>query len=102
MVKAKKKAPKRVTPKLSGTQISRLKALFNKAMLDAGFRRQLLSNPRKVFAQFGIGLNAAQLRQLENVKKALLKKAREIETSAVKAAQKLAKQARLMSWPSIR
>ncbi len=100
MAKAKK-SPMRKTRKLTGTQVSRLRELFKKAMLDADFRRQLLANPRKVLAQYGIGLNAAQLRQLDKAKNTLLKKAREIEKSAVNAAQKLGKQARIIGMPTI-
>lgn len=101
MAKAKKSSMRK-TKRLTGTQVSRLKELFKKAMLDAAFRRQLLSNPRKVLARFGIGLNAAQLRQLDKAKKTLLKKAREIEKGAVKAAQRLSTQAKVIGWPTVR
>lgn len=100
MAKAKKSSVRK-TKKLTGTQVTRLKELFKKAVLDAAFRRQLLSNPRKVLARYGIGLNAAQLRQLDKAKKTLLKKAREIEKSAVSAAKKISSQARIMGWPTI-
>lgn len=100
MAKAKKSSMRK-TRKLTGSQVSRLRELLKKAILDANFRRQLLSNPRGVLARYGIGLNAAQLRQFEKAKKALLRKARELEKRAVKAAKKLSSQARVIGWPTI-
>ena len=100
MAKAKKTAAKRGS-RLTGSQITRLRKLFEKAILDAAFRRRLLSDPRKVLGQFGIGLSPAQTRQVEKIRKALLKKARQIEQAAVEAARKLSDKASVV-WPTIR